>query len=115
MVPAGILRQPKWGHLKDLHATIKLCEPALTAVDGSPQYVKLGPMQEVCCLFYFLHYVVCSNDFLVTQEKIPFLLEHIILVLYLDYISKDDTLLTISLIFLPDVEAIFCVQQAFLT
>ncbi|XP_062204504.1 beta-galactosidase 15 isoform X1 [Phragmites australis] len=42
----GILRQPKWGHLKDLHAAIKLCEPALTAVDGSPQYVKLGPMQE---------------------------------------------------------------------
>ncbi|WVZ89352.1 LOW QUALITY PROTEIN: hypothetical protein U9M48_035772 [Paspalum notatum var. saurae] len=42
----GIIRQPKWGHLKDLHAAIKLCEPALTAVDGSPQYVKLGPMQE---------------------------------------------------------------------
>ena len=51
MVPAGFLRHPKWGHLKDLHATIKLCEPALTAVDGSPQYVKLGPMQEVCYLF----------------------------------------------------------------
>ncbi|KAL6644112.1 hypothetical protein ACP70R_018878 [Stipagrostis hirtigluma subsp. patula] len=42
----GILRQPKWGHLKDLHAAIKLCEPALTAVDDSPQYVKLGSMQE---------------------------------------------------------------------
>nr|CAB3465799.1 unnamed protein product [Digitaria exilis] len=47
----GILRQPKWGHLKDLHAAIKLCEPALIAVDGSPQYVKLGPMQEVCTNF----------------------------------------------------------------
>uniref|UniRef100_A0A0E0MLX9 Beta-galactosidase n=1 Tax=Oryza punctata TaxID=4537 RepID=A0A0E0MLX9_ORYPU len=42
----GILRQPKWGHLKDLHAAIKLCEPALIAVDGSPQYIKLGSMQE---------------------------------------------------------------------
>ncbi|KAK2967259.1 hypothetical protein RJ640_012587 [Escallonia rubra] len=41
----GLLRQPKWGHLKDLHAAIKLCEPALVAVD-SPQYLKLGPMQE---------------------------------------------------------------------
>ncbi|GMH08039.1 hypothetical protein Nepgr_009879 [Nepenthes gracilis] len=41
----GLLSQPKWGHLKDLHAAIKLCEPALVAVD-SPQYVKLGPMQE---------------------------------------------------------------------
>ncbi|XP_047335148.1 beta-galactosidase 9 [Impatiens glandulifera] len=41
----GILRQPKWGHLKDLHAAIMLCEPALVAVD-SPKYIKLGPKQE---------------------------------------------------------------------
>ncbi|KAL2506415.1 Beta-galactosidase 9 [Abeliophyllum distichum] len=41
----GLLSQPKWGHLKDLHAAIKLCEPALVAVD-SPQYIKLGPKQE---------------------------------------------------------------------
>ncbi|KAL2923335.1 Beta-galactosidase 9 [Bienertia sinuspersici] len=41
----GLLSQPKWGHLKDLHAAIKLCEPALVAVD-SPHYIKLGPMQE---------------------------------------------------------------------
>lgn len=41
----GLLSQPKWGHLKDLHAVIKLCEPALVAVD-SPQYIKLGPKQE---------------------------------------------------------------------
>lgn len=42
----GLLTQPKWGHLKDLHAAIKLCEPALVVVDDSPQYVKLGPRQE---------------------------------------------------------------------
>nr|XP_029122288.1 beta-galactosidase 15 isoform X2 [Elaeis guineensis] len=42
----GLLTQPKWGHLKDLHAAIKLCEPALVVVDDSPQYVKLGSMQE---------------------------------------------------------------------
>ncbi|KAK9664551.1 hypothetical protein RND81_14G050700 [Saponaria officinalis] len=41
----GLLSQPKWGHLKDLHAAIKLCEPALVAVD-SPQFIKLGPQQE---------------------------------------------------------------------
>ncbi|KAH6832659.1 beta galactosidase 9 [Perilla frutescens var. hirtella] len=41
----GLLRQPKWGHLKDLHAAIKLCESALIAVN-SPQYIKLGPKQE---------------------------------------------------------------------
>lgn len=42
----GMLRQPKWGHLKDLHAAIKLCEPALISVDGDPQYIRLGPQQE---------------------------------------------------------------------
>ncbi|KZV48454.1 beta-galactosidase 9-like [Dorcoceras hygrometricum] len=41
----GLLSQPKWGHLKDLHAALKLCEPALVAVH-SPQYIKLGPKQE---------------------------------------------------------------------
>ncbi|XP_010522389.1 PREDICTED: beta-galactosidase 9 [Tarenaya hassleriana] len=41
----GLRSEPKWGHLKDLHAAIKLCEPALVAAD-SPQYIKLGPRQE---------------------------------------------------------------------
>ncbi|KAK8506257.1 hypothetical protein V6N13_100309 [Hibiscus sabdariffa] len=41
----GLRSEPKWGHLKDLHAAIKLCEPALVAAD-SPQYMKLGPNQE---------------------------------------------------------------------
>ncbi|XP_052620638.1 beta-galactosidase 9 [Lactuca sativa] len=41
----GLLSQPKWGHLKDLHAAIKLCEPALVAAE-SAQYIKLGSMQE---------------------------------------------------------------------
>ncbi|XAR62546.1 Beta-galactosidase [Bertholletia excelsa] len=27
----GLLRQPKWGHLRDLHKAIKLCEPALVS------------------------------------------------------------------------------------
>lgn len=45
----GLLSEPKWGHLKDLHAAIKLCESALVAVD-SPQYIKLGPKQEVCAI-----------------------------------------------------------------
>ncbi|XP_028551110.1 beta-galactosidase 9 isoform X1 [Dendrobium catenatum] len=42
----GLLSEPKWGHLKDLHAAIKLCEPALVTVDHEPQYFKLGPRQE---------------------------------------------------------------------
>ncbi|RRT77187.1 hypothetical protein B296_00028426 [Ensete ventricosum] len=36
----GILRQPKWGHLRDLHKAIKLCEGALVATD--PTYTSLG-------------------------------------------------------------------------
>lgn len=42
---AGLLRQPKWGHLKDLHRAIKLCEPAL--VSGDPAVIPLGNYQEV--------------------------------------------------------------------
>ncbi|CAN4086933.1 unnamed protein product [Withania somnifera] len=40
----GLLRQPKWGHLKDLHRAIKLCEPAL--VSGDPSVTALGRQQE---------------------------------------------------------------------
>ncbi|XP_061374609.1 beta-galactosidase 1 isoform X1 [Gastrolobium bilobum] len=40
----GLLRQPKWGHLKDLHRAIKLCEPAL--VSGDPTVTRLGNYQE---------------------------------------------------------------------
>ncbi|CAM8899124.1 unnamed protein product [Rhodiola kirilowii] len=40
----GLLRQPKWGHLKDLHRAIKLCEPALIA--GEPTVIPLGRYQE---------------------------------------------------------------------
>lgn len=41
----GLLRQPKWGHLKDLHRAIKLCEPAL--ISGDPTVMSLGNSQEV--------------------------------------------------------------------
>lgn len=44
---AGLIRQPKWGHMKDLHAAIMLCEPALTAVDAVPKSSWLGSNQEV--------------------------------------------------------------------
>ncbi|PIA65509.1 hypothetical protein AQUCO_00100780v1 [Aquilegia coerulea] len=36
----GLVRQPKWGHLKDLHKAIKLCEEALIATD--PTSTSLG-------------------------------------------------------------------------
>ncbi|KAL6568247.1 hypothetical protein OROHE_003931 [Orobanche hederae] len=40
----GLLRQPKWGHLKDLHRAIKLCEPAIVSAD--PVVTPLGNYQE---------------------------------------------------------------------
>ncbi|KAJ8432740.1 hypothetical protein Cgig2_015658 [Carnegiea gigantea] len=41
----GIVRQPKWGHLKDVHNAIKLCESAMMATD--PSYTFPGPNLEV--------------------------------------------------------------------
>lgn len=51
----GLERQPKWGHLKDLHRAIKLCEPAL--VSGNPTRMPLGNYQEVSTqsLFHILY------------------------------------------------------------
>ncbi|CAI8595674.1 unnamed protein product [Vicia faba] len=40
----GIIRQPKWGHLKDFHKAIKLCEEALIATD--PTISSPGPNLE---------------------------------------------------------------------
>ncbi|XP_020592351.1 beta-galactosidase 6 [Phalaenopsis equestris] len=40
----GIIRQPKWGHLTDLHKAIKLCEEALLSAD--PTSPSLGPNLE---------------------------------------------------------------------
>ncbi|XP_030528805.1 beta-galactosidase 6-like isoform X2 [Rhodamnia argentea] len=36
----GFIRQPKWGHLRDLHKAIKLCEDHL--VSSEPTHVQLG-------------------------------------------------------------------------
>ncbi|KAK1399776.1 hypothetical protein POM88_009639 [Heracleum sosnowskyi] len=41
----GLIRQPKYGHLKKLHQAIKLCEKALIATD--PIVTSLGSQQEV--------------------------------------------------------------------
>ncbi|XP_022147715.1 beta-galactosidase-like isoform X2 [Momordica charantia] len=41
----GLLREPKWGHLRDLHKAIKLCEPALVSVD--PTVTWIGKNQEI--------------------------------------------------------------------
>ncbi|CAA7400344.1 unnamed protein product [Spirodela intermedia] len=40
----GLVRLPKWGHLRDLHKAIKLCEQVL--LYGEPTFLSLGPLQE---------------------------------------------------------------------
>lgn len=40
----GLARCPKWGHLKELHRSIKLCEHIL--LNGEPKSLSLGPFQE---------------------------------------------------------------------
>ncbi|KAK3211417.1 hypothetical protein Dsin_016123 [Dipteronia sinensis] len=40
----GLPRNPKWGHLKELHKAIKLCEHAL--LNSEPINLSLGPSQE---------------------------------------------------------------------
>ncbi|XVE97989.1 hypothetical protein REPUB_Repub03eG0066600 [Reevesia pubescens] len=40
----GLPREPKWGHLRDLHKAIKLSEPALVSAD--PTVTSLGSNQE---------------------------------------------------------------------
>ncbi|CAN6440626.1 unnamed protein product [Victoria cruziana] len=40
----GLIRQPKWGHLKELHKAIKLSEPALVSAD--PVVTSLGNFQQ---------------------------------------------------------------------
>jgi hypothetical protein len=43
---AGLIREPKYGHLAALHSALRACEPALLAVD-EPLQLQLGPQQEV--------------------------------------------------------------------
>lgn len=44
-VTTGLIKQPKWGHLKDLHAAVKSCsEPLLY---GTQTTLSLGSQQQV--------------------------------------------------------------------
>ncbi|KAL0826019.1 hypothetical protein Bca101_049696 [Brassica carinata] len=48
----GLLRQPKWGHLKELHAAVKLCEkPLLSGLRATTSLGKLQTNPELCAAF----------------------------------------------------------------
>lgn len=56
---AGLLRQPKYGHLKELHKAIKHCEPALVSSD--PTVTSLGTYQQVKLQFYSVYLLVTES------------------------------------------------------
>ena len=64
----GLLRQPKWGHLKDLHRAIKLSEPAL--VSGDPTVTSLGNYQEVKWISVYYESVLIRSYFRLPQLKL---------------------------------------------
>jgi hypothetical protein len=55
----GLLRQPKWGHLKDLHHAVKQCELALVAA-ADPVVTSLGHNLQVPTLIS--HYISFFYD-----------------------------------------------------
>ena len=59
VIVTGNIRQLKWGHLKELHKAIKLCEPAL--IHGDMNVTSLGKHLEVCSsiekFFYKINYL----------------------------------------------------------
>lgn len=62
-IHSGLYKEPKWGHLRDLHLALKLCKKAL--LWGKPSTEKLGkqlearvfeiPEQKVCVAFLSNH------------------------------------------------------------
>ena len=60
MYISGLLRQPKWGHLRDLHRAIKQAEPAL--ISGDPTIQSIGNYEKVnFCYGIFSHGNVLPN------------------------------------------------------
>lgn len=58
----GLVRLPKWSHLKELHEAIKLCEQTL--LYGTSKFLSLGSHQEVTVFF-------CSYDIVSLPSSKP--------------------------------------------
>lgn len=65
-IMAGLIRQPKYGHLKELHRAIKMCEPALVSAD--PIITSLGNFQQVY-FFSWKSIIQSGHSFTGTPEK----------------------------------------------
>lgn len=58
----GLPNQPKYGHLKELHRAIKLCEKPLVSAD--PIITSLGAYQQVRLVSYFSRTLIAILRFL---------------------------------------------------
>lgn len=65
----GLIRQPKYGHLRDLHKAIKLCERALLSAE--PTVKLLGSYEQVCHVQDYLNQVILLKIFLFFEELRP--------------------------------------------
>ena len=61
----GLERDPKWGHLKDVHKALNLCKKALFW--GSPVVEKLGPDQEVSIYIRLIEWIQ-SEIYMITKS-----------------------------------------------
>lgn len=57
----GLIRQPKWGHLKEFHAAVKLCSQ--TILYGTKTNISLGPLQQVK-----IFKIILSYAFIISME-----------------------------------------------
>lgn len=53
----GLIRQPKYGHLKELHRAIKMCERPLVSTD--PIVTSLGESQQVLTQLQVILFFTC--------------------------------------------------------
>lgn len=51
----GLIRQPKYDHLKELHKAVKSCEQALISAD--PSVISLGNYEQVCSHGHLCTYI----------------------------------------------------------
>ncbi|XP_061362772.1 beta-galactosidase-like [Gastrolobium bilobum] len=64
----GLVNQPKWGHLRDLHKAIKQCEPALVSVDptvswpGKNLEVHVYKTKSGACAAFLANYDTISSS-----------------------------------------------------
>ncbi|KAJ0969499.1 hypothetical protein J5N97_022376 [Dioscorea zingiberensis] len=56
----GLIRQPKWGHLKDLHAAVKQSSEAL--LSGKQTTFSLGQLQQASLYKFYNAYVFQANS-----------------------------------------------------